>query len=66
MYLYWRKTLSGLEYFKKNCFNPHVGIFFHCFERDSKLEREKETSVAYLLIHAPTRDQTHRAGVCPD
>ena len=46
-----------LKYSLKKCFfNPHLRIYLLIRER----EREKRQLVA------PTRDQTHKLGMCPD
>ena len=37
-------------------------------ERKGETENqcEKETLIGFSPIHAPTRDQTHNLGMCPD
>ena len=43
---------------------PHLRTFFHCFLEG---EEGKERNIDGLPpIHAWTRDQTHKRGVCPD
>ena len=61
----WKDPLNGIRLTTDILFNPHLNIFFR--DREKERERERESNREQLPpMHALSRGQTHKLGLCPD